>query len=61
MTKISHAEPAKHSTRQVDEKLKEVEHKIERAPGAGSPAIKPNEELDNKGLPANDERDKQDA
>jgi hypothetical protein len=39
----SHIAPSKHSTKEVDEKLEEVENKIEDAPGAGSPAIKPSE------------------
>ena len=49
--KTSHIAPSEHSTKEVDTKLREVEAKIEGAEGAGSPAIKPNKELDSDGKP----------
>lgn len=50
----SHIEPSKHSTAQVDEFLDMVEGNVEGTPGAGSPAIKPNENVDETGKPATD-------
>lgn len=47
-------EPSKHSTPQVDEKLAQVQDKVDHAPGAGSPAIKPNTDLRDDGKPASD-------
>jgi hypothetical protein len=44
-------EPSKHSTPEVDEKLAQVQDKVDHAPGAGSPAIKPNKELGEDGKP----------
>lgn len=50
----AHIEPSKHSTDEVDEKLRQVERKIDLADGAGSPAIKPNLELGEDGKPLTD-------
>ncbi len=50
----AHIEPSEHSTDEVDEKLREVEHKVDTARGAGSPAIKPNKDLREDGKPASD-------
>jgi len=50
----AHIEPSRHSTPQVDEKLREVENKIDHAAGAGSPAIKPNKALGEDGKPTTD-------
>ena len=50
----AHIEPSRHSTVEVDEKLREVEDKVDRGVGAGSPAIKPNKELRDDGKPASD-------
>ncbi|HEX6362080.1 MAG TPA: hypothetical protein VFZ93_03935 [Albitalea sp.] len=50
----SHIEPSKHSTAQVDEFLDLVEGNVEGTPGAGSPAIKPNKNVDEDGKPATD-------
>lgn len=47
----AHIEPSKHSTDEVDDFLDMVEDNIERVPGAGSPAIKPNKELGEDGKP----------
>jgi len=47
----AHIEPSKHSTDEVDEKLREVERKISEAPGAGAPTIKPID-LGSDGKPA---------
>ncbi len=47
----SHIEPSEHSTDEVDDFLDMVEDNIERVPGAGSPAIKPNKELGEDGKP----------
>jgi hypothetical protein len=49
----SHIEPSEHSTKEVDEKLREVEREVARR-GAGSPAIKPNKDLDDDGTPLTD-------
>ena len=37
----THIEPSEHSTDEVDRFLDETEQRIDEAPGAGSPAIKP--------------------
>ena len=50
----SHIEPSKHSTEQVDEFLDMVEGNVESTPGSGSPAIKPNKNVDENGKPATD-------
>ena len=50
----AHIEPSKHSTDEVDEFLREVEDKVDDAPGAGSPAIKPNKNLRDDGTPVSD-------
>jgi hypothetical protein len=52
--RTSHVEPSEHSTPQVDEFLDMVEGNIADAPGAGSPATKPNKALDETGKPATD-------
>jgi hypothetical protein len=51
----AHIEPSEHSTKEVDEKLRQVEREVARRDGAGSPAIKPNKELDDDGKPLSDE------
>lgn len=50
----AHIEPSEHSTSEVDEKLREVENKVDIAPGAGSPAIKPNKDLREDGKPVSE-------
>ena len=50
----AHIQPSKHSTDQVDAFLDMVEDNIDDAPGAGSPAIMPNTDLDADGKPATD-------
>ncbi len=50
----AHIEPSKHSTDEVDEKLRQVEGNVDVSIGAGSPAIKPITELDEDGKPIND-------
>jgi len=52
--KTAHIEPSKHSTDEVDEFLEMVEDNVDDAPGAGSPAIKPNTNLDADGKPTTD-------
>ena len=52
--KTAHIEPSKHSTDEVDEFLDMVEDNVEDAPGAGSPAIMPNTNLDDDGNPITD-------
>jgi hypothetical protein len=52
--KTAHIEPSKHSTDEVDEFLERVEDNVDDAPGAGSPAIKPNPNLDDDGKPTTD-------
>lgn len=47
----AHIEPSKHSTDEVDEFLNMVEGNVGAAPGAGSPAIMPNTNLDEDGKP----------
>lgn len=37
----THIEPSRHSTDEVDEKLRRTEDIVDGLPGAGSPAIKP--------------------
>ena len=56
MTKTvsAHIEPSRHSTEQVDDSLRQVERNVGDAPGAGSPAIKPNTALGENGKPLND-------
>lgn len=53
-TEPTHIEPSKHSTAQVDNKLRQVERHVDAVPGAGSPAIKPNTALGENGKPLND-------
>ena len=50
----SHIEPSKHSTKEVDEKLRQVEGNVDVSKGAGSPAIKPNTDLREDGKPNTD-------
>lgn len=50
----AHIEPSKHSTDEVDAFLEMVEDNVDGAPGAGSPAIMPNTDLDADGKPATD-------
>lgn len=50
----THIEPSIHSTPEVDELLEERDENIDRAEGAGSPAIKPNKNLDEDGKPITD-------
>ena len=50
----AHIEPSRHSTDEVDEFLRQVEDKVDDAPGAGSPAIKPNKDLRDDGTPVTD-------
>ena len=50
----AHIEPSEHSTDEVDEFLRQVEDKVDDAPGAGSPAIKPNKNLRDDGTPVSD-------
>ena len=50
----AHIEPSKHSTDEVDEFLNMVEGNVDVAPGAGSPAIMPNTDLDDNGKPISD-------
>lgn len=52
--KTAHIEPSKHSTDEVDEFLDMVEDNVDDAPGAGSPVIKPNTNLDDDGKPTTD-------
>jgi hypothetical protein len=47
-------QPSKHSTKQVDEFLNTVQAKVDDVPGAGSPAIMPNKNLDDDGKPTTD-------
>ncbi len=54
-TPDSHIEPSRHTTDEVDEFLRHVEANVDVAKGAGSPAIKPIEELSDDGKPANDQ------
>lgn len=52
--KTAHIEPSKHSTDEVDDFLDMVEDNVDAEPGAGSPAIMPNTELDEDGKPISD-------
>jgi hypothetical protein len=45
----SHIEPSRHSTKEVDEKLRQVERNIDSHEGAGSPAIKPSKDIGSDG------------
>lgn len=54
MPRTTHIEPSTHSTPEVDEFLEERDENIDRAEGAGSPAIKPNKDLDDDGKPITD-------
>jgi hypothetical protein len=47
-------QPSKHSTKQVDEFLNTVQANVDDIPGAGSPAIMPNKNLDDDGKPTTD-------
>jgi hypothetical protein len=47
-------QPSKHSTKQVDEFLNTVQANVDDVPGAGSPAIMPNKNLDDDGTPTTD-------
>ena len=47
-------QPSKHSTKQVDEFLKKVQANVDDIPGAGSPAIMPDTNLDDDGKPTTD-------
>lgn len=50
-----HIEPSKHSTKEVDEFLRQVEANVDVSPGPGSPAIiKPNKDLGEDGKPDNE-------
>jgi hypothetical protein len=57
--KTAHIEPSEHSTEEVDEFLRQVEHNVDISKGAGSPAIKPNKDLDVDGKPVTDTQDNQ--
>lgn len=52
--KTAHIKPSKHSTDEVDEFLDRAAGKVDDAPGAGSPAIMPNTNLDEDGKPMTD-------
>ncbi len=54
-TPDAHIEPSRHTTDEVDEFLRHVEANVDVSKGAGSPAIKPIEELSDDGKPANDQ------
>jgi hypothetical protein len=47
-------QPSKHSTKQVDEFLNTVQANVDDIPGAGSPAIMPNKNLNDDGKPTTD-------
>jgi hypothetical protein len=47
-------QPSKHSTKQVDEFLNTVQANVDDIPGAGSPAVMPNKDLDDDGKPTTD-------
>ena len=53
-TRDAHIEPSEHSTEEVDTFLDHVEDHVQHAPGAGSPAIKPNKALGEDGKPVSD-------
>ncbi len=50
----AHIEPSEHSTDEVDAFLDMVEGNVDVTRGAGSPAIKPNKDLDEDGKPSTD-------
>lgn len=50
----AHIEPSRHSTKEVDEKLRQVERNIDSRDGAGSPAIKPIKDPGDDGKPVTD-------
>lgn len=50
----AHIQPSKHSTDEVDDFLEMVEDNVDSVPGAGSPAIMPNTDLDEDGNPISD-------
>ena len=50
----AHIEPSEHSTDEVDEFLRHVEGNVDVSRGAGSPAIKPNKDLNEDGTPVTD-------
>jgi len=52
--KTSLIKPSKHSTDEVDNFLNMVQTNVDDIPGAGSPAIMPNTDLDDEGKPATD-------
>ncbi len=54
MPRTSHIEPSEHSTPEVDEFLEHTEENIDKSEGAGSPAVKPNKDLESDGKPASD-------
>ena len=56
-THDAHIEPSEHSTQEVDTFLDQVESHVQQAPGAGSPAIKPNKALGEDGKPVSDTQD----
>ncbi len=56
-TRDAHIEPSEHSTDEVDTFLDHVEANVQHAPGAGSPAIKPNKALGEDGKPETDNQD----
>ena len=58
-TPVSHIEPSKHSTDEVDEFLRNIEKNIDDAEGAGSPAIKPDKALVDAAKPSEDHSKKQ--
>ena len=58
-TPVSHIEPSKHSTDEVDEFLRHIEKNIDDAEGAGSPAIKPDKALVDAAKPIEDHSKKQ--
>lgn len=53
----AHIEPSRHSTDEVDTFLDHVEDHVQHAPGAGSPAIKPNKDLGQDGKPVSETQD----
>lgn len=57
--KNAHIEPSTHSTIEVDDFLRQVEHNVDIAKGAGSPAIKPTKDLGADGKPVTDTQDHQ--
>lgn len=51
----AHIEPSKHSTKEVDEFLRQVEANVDGSLGSGSPAIiKPTNDLGEDGEPDNE-------